>query len=75
MRVNAPSLCGRLAVRQINKATGDYRTAPIRTYAEVAAEMRRRGCAKMTAKQVWWYEQSAFKKLRPLLRGLAGEIE
>ena len=49
------------------RADGDPRTAPIRTYAQVVAAMRVKGDKTITVQSVWWYEQSALKKLRTLL--------
>ena len=49
-----------------NAAT-DAHTGPIRTYAEVVAAMRARGDNGITTSTVWWYEQSAFRKLRKAL--------
>lgn len=51
-------------------ANTDHYTAPIRTYAEVVAAMRAKGDMTITISMIHWYEQSAFKKLRPLLEGV-----
>lgn len=48
--------------------------APIRTHAEVAAEMRRRGDLTMVTKSVYYYEKRALAKLRAALSDLEEEI-
>lgn len=50
-------------------ANTDHYTAPIRTYAEVVAVMRAKGDKTITVNSIYWYERSAFRKLRPLLEG------
>jgi len=49
---------------------GDWRLAPIRTYAEVVAIMRRNGDDGITTSTIWHYEQSAMRKLREALADL-----
>jgi hypothetical protein len=53
----------------------DQSIAPIRTYEQVAAEMRRRGDMTMKKVSVRYYEQQAFKKLREALAEYAGDFE
>jgi len=52
------------ANKTVKRADGDYRTAPIRTYEQIAAAMRRSGDATITAGHIHYYEASAIKKLR-----------
>lgn len=49
------------------KKKRDERFAPIRTYAQVVARMREAGDETITIQHIYWYEQSAFRKLRKLL--------
>lgn len=49
-------------------------TGPIRTYREVVAIMRKRGDSTITTSHIHWYEQSAFRKLRPLLEDIRDEV-
>jgi hypothetical protein len=54
---------------------GDPQTAPIRTYAEVAAEMRRRGDTGITTGVVYWLERSAFRKLKWAMYEMEGDLD
>jgi hypothetical protein len=38
------------------------------------AAMRERGDTTITSQQIYWYEKSAFRKLKPLLEQFANEI-
>lgn len=50
-----------------HRADQDYKTGPIRTYAQVVDAMRKQGDTRITIQQIHWYEQSALKKLAELL--------
>lgn len=45
-------------------AQQDPLVAPIRTYNQVVAAMRAKGDEKITRQHIYYYEQSAFRKLR-----------
>ena len=42
----------------------DLLVAPVRTYDQVVAIMRAKGDEKITRQHIYYYEQSAFRKLR-----------
>lgn len=48
--------------------TDNQYAGPIRTYRQVVAAMRKQGDKTITVNQIWYYEQSAFRKLRKLLK-------
>jgi hypothetical protein len=51
----------------MNRSDSDPYRGPIRSYKQVADEMRRRGDEAMTVGHVYYYENSAFQKLRKML--------
>ena len=46
----------------------DHPAAPIRTHRQIADELRRRGVADLTARNVEWILRQALRKLREQLR-------
>jgi hypothetical protein len=59
---------------QFVHTVNDIHAGPIRSYAETVAAMRERGDTTITSQQIYWYEKSAFRKLKPLLEQFANEI-
>jgi len=55
--------------REVLLSANDTHAGPIRSYSEVVEIMRQRGDKTITKNQIYWYERSAFRKLRPLLEG------